>query len=236
LPDSSKTEAALTAGLCMLAAVWLCPALAQQTQEPAEQQLAPLLPAVTTETLAHLLGFAARDRACLKKVAGEYELTKSYEACVDGLRATTYCDADATDIADLAALIDSDRRLADLLGTVEPVIQFVSERCTKSAPSPDRELLAASARALRESCHTVMPVLIAMAVMLRGSERDPAERYGLCRSSLGITFIVRNCNEVLRAAYRRAGPPSLLLPPNALGVEPYVCPEEFVKLPFIRNR
>lgn len=99
------------AGLCMLAAVWLCPALAQQTQEPAEEQLAPLLPAVTTETLAQVLAFAARDRACLKKVAGEYELVQSYKACVDGLRATTYCDADATDIADLAALIDGEASL-----------------------------------------------------------------------------------------------------------------------------
>jgi hypothetical protein len=206
----------------------LLPALVEPQAWP--NGLAPLLPHVTAETLAHVAEFAARDRLCLTKTADRYDAIDAYKSCLDGLRSTTYCHAEAADIADLQALIDSDPRLGALVASAEPVIDYIAARCEKQWPAPSRELLAASSRAVLDRCHMVMPVLIAHAITLSRSDRESSERHGLCRWSLGKDFIRRNCAELVRYA-RRAGPPPRAPAPYALGIEPYFCPEEFLKVP-----
>ena len=210
------------------AASWLSPVLAQP--ELPANTLAPLDRYVTTETLAQLAGFAARDRVCLMKVAGDYDLNREYKSCVDGLRNVTYCDAEAADIADLQALIDSDPRLRALVGNVQAVSDYAGARCANPWPVPSRELLEASWRALLERCHTVMPVLIAQAITLNGSRDEPSERYGLCVDSLGRWFIHRNCDQLVRYKLRPPGPVSRSPAPYELGIESYFCPEDLVKI------
>ncbi|HSC14535.1 MAG TPA: hypothetical protein VLI71_05420 [Gammaproteobacteria bacterium] len=210
------------------AASLLSPVLAQQ--EPPAKTLAPLDRYVTTETLAQLAGFAARDRACLSKITGVYDLRSDYKSCVNGLRSTTYCDAEAADIADLQALIDGDPRLRALVGSARAVSDYAGARCAKPWPVPSEELLSASQRALLGQCDTVMPVLIAQAITLTRSQDEPSERYGLCRDSLGRWFILRNTEQLVRYRLRPPGPASRSPAPYEFGIESYFYPEEFVKI------
>ena len=205
----------------------LLPVLAQPELPP--NGLWPLGQYVTTDTLAQLAAFAARDRICLEKVAGRYFLNEDYKACVDGLRSMTYCDVEAADVADLQALIDGDPRLSALVGSVEAVSAYAAARCAKPWPVPSRELLEASSRALLGRCDTVMPVLIAQAIALTRSRDEPSERYGLCADSLGRWFIRKNCEQLVRYQLR-GGPASRSHAPNEFGIESYFCPEEYVKL------
>ena len=212
---------------------------------PPKAPLPPLSSSVNGTTIPALAEFAAKTRICREifnrqteeDIAEYFRINPEakyyrtvhghfwrYEHCV-WRKTVSLCDMTASDLGSVRTLLREDPRLA----TLKSFEQLLAERDAQCPAQKDLQAQMTLAQSRDErvarKCDDVWsrPILTALSAKVHSPDfsYDPGKLY--CSKSLAYEFLENRCRSIHRA--RRPGRDrDMVIAPEELGVEEYLCP------------